>query len=179
MDKATLIEHGLSHLVAPTRLLDPLAASSVKQLGKPTMSAIYSPFSFRQIVEFMLFLPLNFIPLVGTPAFLLLTGARGGPLHHYRYFKLKGYSRKEKRREVRERKWKYTWFGTMALTLQLIPVFSMFFLLTTACGSALWVVNLESDQERQGEITTQAASAAAPNDSGILEVDAVEAYTDV
>lgn len=176
---ATLIEHGLSHLVAPSRLLDPSAASSVKQLGKPTMSAVYSPFSFRQILEFMLFLPLNFIPLIGTPAFLLLTGARGGPLHHYRYFKLKGYSRKDKRREVRERKWKYTWFGTMALTLQLIPVFSMFFLLSTACGSALWVVNLESDQERQAEITTQAATTTTPNVSGILDDDAVEAYTDV
>ena len=31
----------------------------------------------------------------------------------------------------------------MALVLQLVPVFSMFFLLTTAAGSALWVVDLE------------------------------------
>ena len=37
-------------------------------------------------------------------------------------------------------------FGTIALLLQLIPIASMFFLLTTACGSALWVVKLEEQK---------------------------------
>ena len=37
-------------------------------------------------------------------------------------------------------------FGTIALLLQLVPVASMFFLLTTACGSALWVVKLEEQK---------------------------------
>ena len=37
-------------------------------------------------------------------------------------------------------------FGTIALLLQLVPVVSMFFLLTTACGSALWVVKLEEQK---------------------------------
>ena len=37
-------------------------------------------------------------------------------------------------------------FGTIALLLQLIPVLSMFFLLTTAAGSALWVVKLEEQK---------------------------------
>lgn len=31
----------------------------------------------------------------------------------------------------------------MALLLQLIPPFSMFFLMTTAAGSALWVAEIE------------------------------------
>jgi uncharacterized protein involved in cysteine biosynthesis len=115
-------------------------------LGKPTESAVYSPFSFRQIAEFILFLPLNLIPLVGTPAFLVLTGARAGPLHHWRYFKLRGLTKKERNAEIRTRRWKYTWFGTIALLLQLVPVLSMFFLLTTATGSALWVVKLEEQK---------------------------------
>lgn len=34
----------------------------------------------------------------------------------------------------------------MALLLQLVPVLSMFFLLTTAAGSALWVVKLEKQK---------------------------------
>ena len=34
-------------------------------------------------------------------------------------------------------------FGTIALLLQLIPPFSIFFLMTTAAGSALWVSELE------------------------------------
>lgn len=34
----------------------------------------------------------------------------------------------------------------MALLLQLVPILSMFFLLTTAAGSALWVVKLEEQK---------------------------------
>jgi hypothetical protein len=71
-------------------------------------------------------------------------------------------TRKERNAEIRLRRWKYTWyvdllsmgdyvlicgrFGTIALLLQLIPVLSMFFLLTTAAGSALWAVKLEEQR---------------------------------
>jgi uncharacterized protein involved in cysteine biosynthesis len=134
-------------------------------LGKPTSSAVYSPFSFRQIAEFILFLPLNLIPLVGTPAFLILTGARAGPLHHWRYFKLRGLTKKERNREIKGRRGKYTWFGTIALLLQLVPVASMFFLLTTACGSALWVIKLEEQKMLIEE---------AP----VVDVEAPPVYTD-
>jgi hypothetical protein len=37
-------------------------------------------------------------------------------------------------------------FGTTALLLQLIPVAQMFFLLTTATGSALWAAKLEQQR---------------------------------
>jgi hypothetical protein len=37
-------------------------------------------------------------------------------------------------------------FGTVALILQLIPVLSMVFLLTSAAGSALWAVKLEEQR---------------------------------
>jgi hypothetical protein len=84
-------------------------------LGKPTSSAIYSPFSFRQIAEFIIFLPINFIPIFGVPFFLVLTGARAGPFHHYRYFQLRGLSKKEKKEEIRKRGWKYTWYVTIFL----------------------------------------------------------------
>ena len=35
-------------------------------------------------------------------------------------------------------------FGTVALLLQLIPILSMCFLMTTAAGSALWASDLEN-----------------------------------
>ena len=41
------------------------------------------------------------------------------------------------------------WFGTVALVLQLVPVLSMGFLLTTAVGSALWVGELEDGRKRR------------------------------
>jgi hypothetical protein len=190
--QATLIREGLVDLVSPSRILFHDAPNSVKMLGKPTSSAIYSPFSFRQIAEFIIFLPINFIPIFGVPFFLVLTGARAGPFHHYRYFQLRGLSKKEKKEEIRKRGWKYTWyvttfypfegqiltnrrFGTVALMLQLVPVFSMFFLLTTAAGSALWVVKLE-EQKRliQEAPVPQPAPIAAPYD----EEEPPPAYTD-
>jgi len=167
---ATLIREGQTDLVSPSRILFHDAPNSVKMLGKPTSSAVYSPFSFRQIAEFILFLPLNLIPIIGTPFFLVLTGARAGPFHHYRYFKLRGLSKKEKKDEIRKRKWKYTWFGTVALVLQLVPVLSMFFLLTTAAGSALWAVKLE-EQKRLVE------EAPVPP-AGATDEEAPPAYTD-
>ncbi|PVH76654.1 hypothetical protein DL98DRAFT_425142 [Cadophora sp. DSE1049] len=167
---ATLIREGQIDLVSPSRILFHDAPNSVKMLGKPTSSAIYSPFSFRQIAEFILVLPLNLIPIIGTPFFLVLTGARAGPFHHYRYFKLRGLSKKEKKDEIRKRKWKYTWFGTVALFLQLVPVLSMFFLLTTSAGSALWAVKLEEQKKLVEE-----APVPAP---GTTDEEAPPAYTD-
>ena len=144
---SVLINEGSKDLVATSRIIDPDGENPVKQLGKPTGSAVYSPFSFRQIAEFIIFLPLNLIPVVGTPMFLLITGYRAGPLHHWRYFKLLGFTKKESHTFVKQRQLKYTWFGTIALLLQLVPAFSMLFLLTTAAGSALWVVALEAKRK--------------------------------
>lgn len=140
---AVLINEGCGDLVARGRDLNREENDPVKMLAQPRVSAVYSPFSIRQIAEFIIFLPLNLIPVAGTPIFLFLTGYRAGPLHHWRYFQLLQYAKKERRKFVRSRKLRYTWFGTAALLLQLVPVLSMLFLLTTAAGSALWVVRLE------------------------------------
>jgi hypothetical protein len=140
---AVLIDQGLSDLVAQGRLLDQTAESSVKMLGKPTTSAVYAPFSLRQILEFIILLPLNLVPFVGVPIFLVLTGYRAGPFHHWRYFKLLGFTKKERTQYIKRRQLRYTWFGIVSLVLQLVPVLQMFFLLTTAAGSALWAAKME------------------------------------
>ncbi|KAJ9611104.1 hypothetical protein H2200_004287 [Cladophialophora chaetospira] len=150
---AVLIDQGLGDLVSQGRLLDPTAPNSVQMLGKPTTSAIYAPFSLRQIVEFVLLLPVNLIPFVGVPIFLVLTGYRAGPFHHWRYFKLRGFSKKERQEYVRSRQLKYTWFGIVYLTLQLIPVLSMFFLVTSAAGSALWAAKMEKARRSRENAT--------------------------
>ncbi|KPI37336.1 uncharacterized protein AB675_10279 [Cyphellophora attinorum] len=103
-----LIDQGLSDLVAQGRLLDQTAETSVKMLGKPTVTAVYAPFSFRQIVEFVILLPVNLIPFVGVPIFLILTGYRAGPFHHWRYFKLLGLNKKERNVYIKRRQMKYT-----------------------------------------------------------------------
>ncbi|KAG8163025.1 hypothetical protein KVR01_007503 [Diaporthe batatas] len=140
---ATLIDHDLASLVAPHRLLFPDAPNSVKMLGKPTSRAEYTPWSFKQIIELVVFLPLTFIPVVGAPAYIVITGTRLGKLSHYRWFKLRGLSRSERKEEAKKYSWDYVWFGTMAMVLELIPLLSFFFLLTTTAGCGLWVAKLE------------------------------------
>lgn len=110
---AVLVNEGFEELVARTRIIESAdhagTDNPVMRLGKPTMSAVYSPFSLRQIVEFVILLPLNLIPVAGTPMFLVLTGYRAGPFHHWRYFKMLDLDKKERKAYIKKRKLKYTW----------------------------------------------------------------------
>ena len=107
---AVMIHKGYEDLV---RLHRPVSEESlndpVRRLGRPTRSSVYAPFSFRQIAEFVLLLPLNFVPYVGVPLFLLLTGYRAGPFQHWRYFQLLGFDRKKREAFVKKLRWQYTW----------------------------------------------------------------------
>ncbi|EUC51428.1 hypothetical protein COCMIDRAFT_79541 [Bipolaris oryzae ATCC 44560] len=142
---AVLVYKGYGDLVRQSRPLSEDGMNDpVRRLGKPTRPSVYAPFSFRQIAEFILLLPLNFVPYVGVPIFLLLTGYRAGPLQHWRYFQLLGYDRKQRNLAIKRRRWQYTWYGTAYLFLQLVPPFSMFFLMTAPASSALWAADLES-----------------------------------
>ncbi|KAJ7767260.1 hypothetical protein B0H16DRAFT_1661293 [Mycena metata] len=148
---AVLVHEGFTELVSRRRVIIADGADPVKQLGPNTKSAIYSPFSLRLTLEFVLFLPITFIPLGGGPLYCLVLGRRAGPFQHWRYFKLLGMSAKERDAFIKKRQWKYTWFGTVALLLQLIPVFAMLFLLTTAAGASLWAADLERKKAREEE----------------------------
>lgn len=146
---AVMIGEGYEHLVRNRRVVseDIDESDPVKRLGAREKGAIFAPFSFRQIIEFVILLPLNFVPFVGVPLFLLATGYRAGPLLSWRYFALKGFTRKERNEflKTKQRRWEYMWFGAFYMLLQLIPVLSMFFLLTSATGSALWSVRIERE----------------------------------
>ncbi|KAL5118468.1 hypothetical protein ACEQ8H_003644 [Pleosporales sp. CAS-2024a] len=155
---AVLIYKGHEDLVRQHR---PVAEDSlhdpVRRLGKPARKSVYAPFSFRQIAEFVLLLPLNLVPYVGVPIFLLLTGYRAGPFQHWRYFQLLSYDRKQRAASVSKRRWQYTWYGALYLFMQLVPPVSMLFLLTAAVSSALWAADLEESRR-----THEAGAARAP-----------------
>jgi hypothetical protein len=107
---AVLIHCGYEELVRQHRLVSEDALNDpVRRLGRPTRASVYAPFSFRQIAEFIVLLPINFVPYVGVPLFLLLTGYRAGPLQHWRYFNLLGYDRKQRNAAISRRRWEYTW----------------------------------------------------------------------
>jgi hypothetical protein len=152
---AVMVAEGYEFLVKSRRSVgeDIEESDPVKRLGPREKGAQFAPFSFRQLLEFALFLPLNFVPFVGVPLFLLLTGYRAGPLLSWRYFALKGFTKKERNAFIgqKKRRFEYMWFGTVYMVLQLVPVLSMLFLLTSAAGSALWSVRVEreaGDRER-------------------------------
>ncbi|KAF2000543.1 hypothetical protein P154DRAFT_465737 [Amniculicola lignicola CBS 123094] len=147
---AVLVHKGHDDLVRQSRpVSEEHLNNPVLCLGKPTQPSVYGPFSFRQIAEFVILLPLNFIPYVGVPLFLLLTGYRAGPLQHWRYFKLRGFDRKQRNAFAKRRRLQYTFYGAVYLFLQLVPVLSMFFLLTAAVSSALWAADLETERRQQ------------------------------
>lgn len=107
---AVLVHKGYDDLVRQFRpVSDDSTIDPVRRLGKPTKSSVYGPFSFRQIAEFVILLPLNFVPFFGVPLFLLLTGYRAGPLQHWRYFKLLDFTKKERNAFVKRRRWQYLW----------------------------------------------------------------------
>lgn len=139
-------------------------------LGKPTSSAIYTPWSVIQIVELIVFLPLNLVPWVGTPAFIIITGTRLGKLAHYRWFQLKGFSKQEAKREARTVLWEDVWFGTVAMILELIPILSFFFLLTTTTGAAIWTAEMEKKRE---------AASTGPTQPEAIGEDQPPAYSDI
>ncbi|KAH7015039.1 hypothetical protein EDB80DRAFT_706901 [Ilyonectria destructans] len=161
---ATLINYSLTDLISPHRILFLDAPNSVKMLGKPTTSAVYTPWSIIQIVELIVFLPLNLIPYVGTLAFILITGARLGKLAHYRWFDIKGLSKDQEKKELRDRAWEYVWFGTVAMILELIPILSLFFLLTTTAGAAMWAARIEEEDRRRAvdSLISREDSSAPP-----------------
>ena len=105
---AVLVNEGHESLVTTSRVLYPQGDDVVQRLGKPTKSAVYAPFSLRQIIEFVVLLPLNLIPIAGVPMFLLLTGYRAGPFHHWRYFQLQDLSKKQRKERIRQRRLQYT-----------------------------------------------------------------------
>ncbi|OAG15124.1 hypothetical protein CC77DRAFT_1066358 [Alternaria alternata] len=165
---AVLIYKGYEDLVRKHR---PVSEDSlndpVRRLGKPIRSSVYAPFSFRQIAEFVILLPMNFIPYVGVPIFLLLTGYRAGPFQHWRYFQLLGYDKKQRNAAIRKRRWQYTWYGTVYLVLQYVPPLSMFFLMTAPASSALWAGDLERARREQEANLAQAPQYTDEPDAGV------------
>lgn len=102
------------------------------------------------LIRYILTIPLNAIPAVGTAFFLLLNGSSSGPAYHNRYFLLKQFTQAQKQEFVDQHRGAYTSFGTVALGLGMIPVVGMLFNFTSAAGAALFAADLEKQGTRSG-----------------------------
>lgn len=81
---------------------DPIA-----KLGK-LVKKPFAKFTPTALIRYLLYLPLNFIPVVGTVVFVILQGRRAGPVAHERYFQLKEWNREQRTKHVEEFKAAYT-----------------------------------------------------------------------
>lgn len=68
----------------------------------------FARFTPSAIVRYLMYLPLNFIPVVGTAIFITLQGKRFGPNAHARFFQLKGLNKTQQEQWVEQRRGAYT-----------------------------------------------------------------------
>ncbi|EKD21468.1 uncharacterized protein L3040_006152 [Drepanopeziza brunnea f. sp. 'multigermtubi'] len=125
---------------------DPMA-----KLGKLIKSPFekYTPKAF---IRYLMYLPLNFIPVVGTVIFVLLQGRSRGNSVHTRYFQLKKWSNSEREEWLAKNTAPYTAFGTVATLLELVPFASIFFTFSNTVGAALWAADIEANNTSMTEM---------------------------
>ncbi|CAK5279401.1 unnamed protein product [Mycena citricolor] len=121
----------------------------VKSVSKPL-----ARFSREGLVRYVVSLPLNLVPMVGTVLFVLYNGAKTGPAYHSRYFQAKGMNSAARQAFVVKRQGAYTGFGASAIALGLVPVIGPIFALTSTVGAALWACDIEKKEKREMERET-------------------------
>ncbi|KAF2229536.1 hypothetical protein EV356DRAFT_455668 [Viridothelium virens] len=137
----TLVSRSETALVTRGREVKP-GHDPMQRLGK-MLTRPFAKFTPKALVRYFMYLPLNFIPVVGTVLFVMLQGKRTGPFLHSRYFELKGMSRRQQEQFVEERRGAYTGFGVVATLLEMVPVVGIFFAFTNTVGAALWASDME------------------------------------
>lgn len=118
---ATLICKGQESLVADGRLLlragsggnnddDPMSKLG-RVIGKMPLKGGWLSLMTdlpSSLVRWLLYLPLNFVPVVGSVVFVTMQGRKTGPALHERYFQLKRWGVKERGEWVEGNRARYT-----------------------------------------------------------------------
>lgn len=153
----TLVEKNQANIVAEGRDLKS-GGDAMARLGK-MIKKPFMRFTPKAIIRYFMYLPLNFIPVVGTVIFLVLQGRKFGPNSHARYFQLKKMSGHQQSEFVEKRKAAYTSFGITAQLLEMVPFVGILFAFTNTCGAALWAADLEKESSTAPGLRGQAAAA--------------------
>ncbi|KAJ3033221.1 hypothetical protein HDV00_006575 [Rhizophlyctis rosea] len=145
-----LIQNGLESLVQHGREVAPSSRTKpvLDRLGKKVKGTV-NKLSVEGLLQYLITLPLNFIPVVGNIVFLVINGSKSATGLHARYFQLKGFTLEEAKRFVDDRRGAYTGFGVTSLALTLIPVINILFVISNTISAALWAVDLEKQQQAQ------------------------------
>ncbi len=126
------------------------SGNSISKLSKITRRP-FEKYSLKSLVRYFMYLPLNFIPVIGTAVFVFIQGRNRGKAAHSRYFSLKGWNAKQQEKFTAEHVGPYTAFGTVATLLELVPIASILFQFTNTVGAALWAADIEKSE---GQMTT-------------------------
>lgn len=134
--------------------------SSISRLSKITRRP-FEKFTLTALVRYFMYLPLNFIPIVGPAVFVFIQGRNRGKAAHARYFSLKGWNQKQTEQFTSDHVGPYTAFGCVATLIELVPVASILFSFTNTVGAALWAADIEKSE---GDMTTTGHDVTtAPN----------------
>ena len=105
-DGTLLSKPGTTNLVAEGRQIksgnDPIGKLG-KLIKKP-----FQKWGPKALIRYFMYLPLNFIPVVGTVMFVVLQGKKAGPGAHARYFQLKEWNRQKIESHVERLRGPYT-----------------------------------------------------------------------
>lgn len=105
----TLVSKGqdTTALVSQGRQIKGSASDPINKLGG-LIKKPFERYTPRALLRYLMFLPLNAIPVVGTVIFVVVQGRKAGPPAHDRYFQLKGWNGAQKRKHIEEFRGAYT-----------------------------------------------------------------------
>ncbi|KAI9017213.1 hypothetical protein BC832DRAFT_543935 [Gaertneriomyces semiglobifer] len=95
------------------------------------------------IARYLLTLPLNFVPVIGTVLFFLINARTTTKSYLTNYYALKQWSKPSIKSFEESRRGSFMAFGAIALALQLVPIAGILFTVTNAVGAAMWAANIE------------------------------------
>ncbi|KAK3836130.1 MAG: hypothetical protein J3R72DRAFT_450935 [Linnemannia gamsii] len=101
----------------------------------------------QRIALWLVTLPLNFVPVVGSVVFCYINGKAIVPDIHRRYFDMKRMTEEERKVWIQKRQADYTAFAFVSQALELVPFLGILFGFTNTIGAALWAVDLERPQD--------------------------------
>lgn len=117
-DGTLLSKHGTHDLVGQGRQVNASGSDPISKLGK-VLKKPFEKYTPTALIRYLILLPLNAIPLVGTIIFVILQGRKAGPAAHDRYFQLKGWSSAQKQKHIEEFKGAYTRYVHLLLATTL------------------------------------------------------------
>lgn len=102
----TLMKQDCTNLVSGGRQIQS-GGDTMARLGKMVKKP-FAKFTPNAVIRYLMYLPLNFIPVVGTAIFIILQGKRAGPTAHQRYFQLKEWNQRQREAHVEQNRGGYT-----------------------------------------------------------------------